>query len=57
MIFEAISDVDIRIVQARWRWLHAVWGESTDDVEVARVAIDALLEHRYEIMQAAAVAV
>jgi hypothetical protein len=53
MIFEAISDVDIRIVRARWRWLHAVWGESTDDVEEARVAIDALLERRYEITAAA----
>jgi hypothetical protein len=33
--------------------LHAVWGESTDDVEEARVAIDALLERRYEITAAA----
>jgi hypothetical protein len=54
MIFEAVSDVDIRIVRARWRLLHAVWCENTDDVELARAAIDVLLELRYEISQAGA---
>jgi hypothetical protein len=51
MISEAISDVDIRIVRARWRLMHALWGENTDDVDVARAAIDALLERRYELTQ------
>jgi hypothetical protein len=57
MIFEAVTDVDIRIVRARWLWLHAVWGENPDEVEVARAAIDVLLERRYEITQAAAAVV
>jgi hypothetical protein len=54
MIFEAVTDVDIRIVRARWLWLHAVSGDNSDEVEVARAAIDVLLEHRYQITQAAA---
>jgi hypothetical protein len=54
MISEAVADVDIRIVRARWVWLHAVWGENADEVEVARVAIDLLLERRYEITHTAA---
>jgi hypothetical protein len=54
MIFEQVSDVDIRIVRARWHWLHAVWGDNVVEVERARAAVDALLERRYEITQAAA---
>ncbi|MEP7179329.1 MAG: hypothetical protein ABI775_09595 [Pseudonocardiales bacterium] len=54
MISEAVSDVDVRIVRARWLWLHAVWGEDPDEVEVARAAIDVLLERRYEITRASA---
>lgn len=33
--------------------MHALWGENIDDVEVARAAIDVLLERRYEITRAA----
>jgi hypothetical protein len=54
MISEAVSNIDIRIVRARWRLMHAVWGENSGDVEVARAAIDALLERRYELTRAAA---
>lgn len=54
MIIETIGDVDTRIVNARWRWLHGVWEENVDEVELARVAIDVLLERRFEITQAAA---
>ena len=54
MIFDSVSDVDINIVRARWRWLHAVWGEDADEVEVARAAVDVLLQRRYEIAKTAA---
>jgi hypothetical protein len=54
MIFEAVSDVDILIVQARWHLLHAVWGDNIYEADAARAAIDALLERRHEITQAAA---
>jgi hypothetical protein len=54
MFFESVSDVDVQILRARWHWLHAVWGENADQVEVARAAVDVLLERRYEITKAAA---
>ena len=54
MISEAVSDIDIRIVRARWRLMHALWGENTADAQVARAAIDALLERRYELTRASA---
>lgn len=54
MILETIAEVDTRIVNARWRWLHGTWEKNVDEVERARVAIDALLERRYQIMQASA---
>jgi hypothetical protein len=54
MTIETIADVDTRIVNARWRLLHGTWADNVDEVELARVAIDVLLERRYQITQASA---
>jgi hypothetical protein len=54
MILQAVAEVDVLIIQARWHWLHAVWGDNVLEAEAARAAIDALLERRHEITQAAA---
>jgi hypothetical protein len=51
---EAIAHIDSQLVDARWRWLHAVWEEDVDRLQQARIAIDLLLERRFEIRQAAA---
>jgi len=53
MITETLTDVDTQIVNARWQWLHCVWEERAHEIELARVAIDVLLERRHEIMLAA----
>jgi hypothetical protein len=52
----AIALVDSQIVNAHWRWLHAVWGERPEELEQAKIAIDALLDRRLEIMRAPAAA-
>jgi len=44
MSIQTVGEVDAQIVNAHWRWLHGVWEDN---------AIDALLERRYEIVQAA----
>jgi hypothetical protein len=54
MSIETIGDVDARIEDIRWRGLHGHWDANVDEVELARLAIDVLLERRYEIMHAAA---
>jgi hypothetical protein len=54
MSIETIADVDTRIDDFRWRWLHCVWDATVDEVELAKLAIDVLLERRHEIMHAAA---
>lgn len=51
---EVIADVDSEIVTAYWRRLHAEWEEDVERLERAKVAIDALLERRFEITQAQA---
>ena len=51
---EAVAEVDSQLVNARWRWLHAVWEQDAGRVEETTAAIDALLELRFEIMQSAA---
>jgi hypothetical protein len=48
---EVVADVDSQIVNARWRWLHAEWEEDVERLVEAKVAIDMLLERRFEIMQ------
>jgi len=54
MTVETIADVDIQIVSARWRWLHSAWEGNLDAVDRAKAAVDALLERRYELIQAPA---
>ena len=51
---EVIADVDSELVTAYWRRLHAEWEEDVAGLEHAKVAIDDLLERRFEIMQAQA---
>ena len=49
---EAVAFVDSQIVNAHWRWLHARWAEDSEESERAMIAIDLLLDRRFEIMQA-----
>lgn len=49
-----IAEVDSELVTAYWRRLHAEWEEDVERLEKAKVAIDVLLEHRFEMMQAEA---
>jgi hypothetical protein len=48
---ETIAGVDAQLVNVRWRWLHAVWEDDVDQLELSRVAIDLLLEQRFAITQ------
>jgi hypothetical protein len=54
MTTDTVTDVDTQIVNARWQWLHCVWEQRVHDIELARVAVDVLLERRHELMLAAA---
>jgi hypothetical protein len=51
----AIAVVDSQLVNAHWRWLHARWVDDAKGLEKATVAIDALLERRFELTRALAV--
>jgi len=53
MSIQTVGEVDAQIVNAHWRWLHGVWEDNAEEMRLARAAIDALLERRYEIVQAA----
>jgi hypothetical protein len=53
MTIESIADVDTEIINARWRMWHGGWEDNADQVDLAKAAIDLLLERRYELMRAA----
>jgi hypothetical protein len=49
---ETVAGVDAQLVNARWRLLHAVWEKDADQLEQSRIAIDQLLEQRFEMTRA-----
>jgi hypothetical protein len=41
------ADIDVQLVAARWRHLHAVWADDADRVRETAATLDRLLELRH----------
>lgn len=49
-VANSTAEIDVKLVAARWRHLHAVWAGDLDEVDRTAATLDDLLEERHYVV-------